>query len=343
MIHAFQSSAAMKGAIELGLFTALGGESMTAATLARRISASERGVRILCDYLVVGELLEKRGDQYRSRPDSAMFLDENSPTYVGSVGRFMLDTEVFRSFSDIASVVRKGGTLMDGQGTVEPDNPLWVDFARSMVPLMMPSADFIGELATRNVSNGEPLKVLDIAAGHGVFGIGIATRHPQAEVVALDWSAVLDVASENAEKAGVANRHTRLVGNAFDVDFGTGYDIVLLTNFLHHYDIPTCTTLLRKVHGALSDGGRAITLDYIASKGRLSRWSSRRSRPPRPCDRLRAPVRSRGRPRRAPSPPHGRPTTHSTRRGGSVLASRSGAAWRARARRGDAWSWATST
>ena len=270
IIHAYQSSAAMKGALELGLFTALGGESRTAASLAQAVGASERGVRILCDFLVIGELLQKQGDTYRSSPDAAMFLDEGSPAYVGSVGRFMLDSDVFHSFSDIAGVVRKGGTLLDGRGTVEPDNPLWVDFARSMVPLMMPACDFIGELATRDVPQDEPLKVLDVAAGHGIFGIGIATRHPRAEVVALDWSAVLDVATENAERAGVADRCSRLVGNAFDVDFGTDFDIVLLTNFLHHYDIPTCTKLLRKVHGALKEGGRAITLEFVPNEDRIT-------------------------------------------------------------------------
>lgn len=270
MINAYQSSAALKGALELGLFTALGGESRTAEALAEVVGASVKGVRILCDFLVIGGLLEKDGEQYRSSPDVALFLDENSSAYFGSVGKFMIGEDILNSFADIAAVVRKGGTLLDGEGTVEPDNPLWVDFARSMVPLMRPSADFIADLVMQDGGGGAPLKVLDIAAGHGMFGITIAERHPQAEVVALDWPAVLEVAAENAEKAGVADRHTGLAGSAFDAPFGEGYDVVLLTNFLHHFDVPTCTDLMRKVHGALKDGGRAVTLEFVPNEDRVS-------------------------------------------------------------------------
>jgi len=270
IINAHQSSAALKGALDLGLFTALGGESRTAEALATSMGASEKGVRVLCDFLAIEGLLEKNGDGYRSSPDAALFLDEASPAYFGGVGRFLLGPDVLDNFADIAAVVRKGGTLLEGQGTVEPENPIWVDFARSMVPLMRPSAEFIADLVTRDHDAGAPLRVLDIAAGHGIFGITIAQRHPGAEIVALDWPAALEVATENAESAGVADRHIGLAGSAFDTDLGSGYDVVLLTNFLHHFDVPTCTDLLGRVHGALLDGGRAITLEFVPDEDRVS-------------------------------------------------------------------------
>jgi len=268
--NAFQSSQALKGALDLHLFTALGGESATAASLARQIGASEKGTRVLCDFLVIAGLLQKEGDHYRSAPDAALFLDEHSPAYFGSVGQFMLNADIVHAYSDIAAVVRKGGTLLEGQGTVEPNNPIWVDFARNMVPLMMPSATFIAELVTQDYPADQPMKVLDIAAGHGMFGISIAARHPGAEIHALDWPAVLQVASENAEKAGVATRYTTVAGNAFDHPFGDGYDVVLLTNFLHHFDRAACTALLRKVHAALNPRGRAVTLEFVPNEDRVT-------------------------------------------------------------------------
>ena len=82
------------------------------------------------------------------------------------------------------------------------------------------------------------MRVLDIAAGHGLFGIEIAKANPKAEIVALDWENVLTVAKENAAAAGVSDRYQTIVGSAFDVD--RNYDLGLLTNFLHHFDTPTC-------------------------------------------------------------------------------------------------------
>jgi 2-polyprenyl-3-methyl-5-hydroxy-6-metoxy-1,4-benzoquinol methylase len=112
--------------------------------------------------------------------------------------------------------------------------------------------------------------VLDIAAGHGSFGIAIARRSPNAHIVALDWQAVLEVAKENAAKAGVADRYETIAGSAFDADFGRDYDFVLLTNFLHHFDPPTCEKLLQRVYAALKPGGAAVTLEFVPNEDRIS-------------------------------------------------------------------------
>src|SRR6185312_1568283 len=113
-------------------------------------------------------------------------------------------------------------------------------------------------------------EVLDIAAGHGLFGIAVATQNPAARITAVDWAPVLRVAAANAVRAGVQDRFTERPGSAFDVDFGGPYDAVLLTNFLHHFDPPTCVGLLKKVHAALRPGGRAATLEFVPNEDRVS-------------------------------------------------------------------------
>jgi hypothetical protein len=59
-------------------------------------------------------------------------------------------------------------------------------------------------------------------------------------------------------------------GSAFEVDYGSGYDLVLLTNFLHHFDVATCESLLRKVHASLAEGGRAVTLEFVPNDDRVT-------------------------------------------------------------------------
>ena len=103
-----------------------------------------------------------------------------------------------------------------------------------------------------------------------MFGVVLAQQNPGAEIVAVDWPGVLQVATENARKAGVHDRHHTLPGDAFKVDYGSGYDIALLTNFLHHFDVATCTALLRKVAAALNPGGRAVILEFVPNDDRVS-------------------------------------------------------------------------
>src|SRR5262249_58647440 len=80
----------------------------------------------------------------------------------------------------------------------------------------------------------------------------------------------LAVGEENARGAGVAGRYGLRPGSAFDVAWGGPYDIVLLTNFLHHFDIPPCERLAAKSHAALAPGGRALTLDFIPEPDRIT-------------------------------------------------------------------------
>ena len=267
MLSAYQSTAVLKAAIELDIFTALAEGANTVPAMAKRCSASERGTRTLADYLVIIGLLTKTGSTYGLTPDSATFLDRRSPAYLGSVTGFLLSPHVTDAFKDVAAAVRKGSTTGDA-GMMEPDHPAWVDFARSMMPMMFPAAQAIAEIT--NAGKGEKWKVLDVAAGHGLFGVTLAQRNPNAEIFALDWPNVLQVAEENARKAGVAGRFHKLPGDALKVDLGSDYDLILLTNFLHHFDVASCEHFLRKVRSALKPGGRAVTLEFIPNEDRIS-------------------------------------------------------------------------
>jgi ubiquinone/menaquinone biosynthesis C-methylase UbiE len=266
-MNAHQRTEALKAAIELDVFTAIGEGNQTAAALAQRCEASERGMRILCDYLVIIGFLLKEGSQYRLTPDSAMFLDRHSPACMTSAVIFLGSPQITDRFKNLADAVRKGGTLA-GDGSLEPEHPMWIEFAKGMAPLTTLPAEMMARLA--GAEKGGKWKVLDIAASHGMFGITFAKKNPHAEIFAVDWKNVLELAKENARKAGVDGRYHTLPGSAFDVEFGTGYDIVLLTNILHHFDTATCETLLRKVHAALNPGGRALTLEFVPNEDRVS-------------------------------------------------------------------------
>lgn len=264
----YQRTAALKGALELDLFTAVGEGNVTAAAVAARCGASPRGARILCDYLTVLGFLVKEGERYALTPDSAAFLDRRSPAYLGGTVEFTLSPLLEEAFRDVAGAVRHGGTVAAAGGTVSPDHPVWVRFARAMMPMMRGPAEALVDLVA--AEPGRPLRVLDIAAGHGLFGIAFARRHPRAEITAVDWAGVLEVARDNATAAGVATRYRVVPGSAFDVEWGEGYDVALLTNFLHHFDPAACERLLARVRRALAPGGRAVTLEFVPNADRVS-------------------------------------------------------------------------
>ena len=267
-ISAYQRTEALRAAIELDLFSQIAAGRQSAAELAEACRAAPRGIRILADYLTIHGFLRKDGDRYELSDDTKVFLDRASPAYVGDAARFLLAPQLRESFQQLTAAVRRGGTAISEEGTVSHDNPIWVEFARAMAPLMhMPAQLFAGLVGG---DTGQPLRVLDVAAGHGLFGLAIAQRYPQAHVTAQDWANVLAVAEENARRAGVIERYSLLPGSAFDVDWGGPYDVVLLTNFLHHFDVPACEQLAAKAYAALAPGGRTLTLDFIPEPDRVT-------------------------------------------------------------------------
>ena len=268
MLNAHQRTAALQAAIELDLFRAVGEGPGDVASLARHCAASERGIRILCDFLTICGVLGKENGHYRHSPTSAAFLDPRSPSSLASTAKFLGNPAMRTPYDRLTEIVRTGRTVLPGEGNVEPENPIWVQFAETMAPMMGPLAGPLAAIVLEGRSG--PMRVLDIAAGHGLFGIEIAKQNPQARIIGQDWAHVLRVALDNARKAGVQERYEMLPGSAFDVDFGGPYDAALLTNFLHHFDPPTCVDLLKKVRAALHPGGRAATLEFVPNEDRVS-------------------------------------------------------------------------
>lgn len=266
-LWAYQRTAAIRTAVELDVFSAIHSGARTASAIAEQCAASVRGTRILCDYLAMMGFLVKAEDRYSLTPDSATFLVKASPAYMGGVLDFLMSAAIVRNLDRLTDSVRTG-TVLPESNIVSEENPVWEDFARAMVPMAGPAAQEMAALP--GIATTGRQRVLDIAAGHGLFGIAVAQRNAQAEVVAVDWPRVLTVAAENAARHGVAARHRTLAGDAFTTDWGGEYDLALVTNFLHHFDIPTCTSFLRKVRASLSDGGRVAVLEFVPGEDRLS-------------------------------------------------------------------------
>jgi hypothetical protein len=197
-INAYDQTEAMKAAIELEISPPSPKVINTAATIAKRCEGAERGVRTLCDFLTIHGFLTKEGAQYALAPDSALFLNRHSPAYIGSAVEFLLTPRLREGHARLTEAVRRGGTAL-GEGTLETENPDWVKFAEAMMPLMhMPAQIMAAEL----LKGGESYKVLDIAAGHGVFGIAVAKQNCAAHIYAADWKNVLEVATKNAQGDG---------------------------------------------------------------------------------------------------------------------------------------------
>jgi SAM-dependent methyltransferase len=263
-ITAHHRSAALKAAVELGVFTALHNGPLTAAELASGAGVAERPMRILCDFLTVQGLIGKADGHYFHTPTSAMFLDSHSPASMAPTLPFLMNDKVMKATHLLTETIRQNRTALE-EPLAGDEVREWVTFARTMQPMMAGAAEFIAGVIMRA---GVPAKVLDVAASHGLFGIAVARLAPTCEIVAQDFPSVLQVTAENARAAGVPI--TLLPGSAFTAELGTGYDAVIVTNLFHHFKAPDNVALMKRFHAALRPGGRMLTLEFVPNEDRVS-------------------------------------------------------------------------
>lgn len=267
-INAYQKAAAIKAAIELDVFTAMAEGDRSAEEIASHAQADPRSIRILCDYLVLLGFITKNNHRYALTMDSSLFLNRKSPSYAGGIIDFLHADEIKGAFDVLTESVRSGGTAHTASGTIAPEHPVWLAFARRMGPLMSAAAAGLAEMVP--LDQGKPRKVLDVSTSHGAWGLAFAKRYAHVHVVGLDWPAVLEIAKENARNAGVHERFVALEGNAFEVDLGEDYDVVLVPNFLHHFNKADCVRFLRKTHASLREGGTVVIVEFVPNEDRVS-------------------------------------------------------------------------
>src|SRR5260370_26920388 len=100
----------------------------------------------------------------------------------------------------------------------------WVTFARSMAPMAAPMAGVLSQIVNADAPTSKPVRVLDIAAGHGAYGIKIAKNNPDVPVAAIDWPAVLGAAEENDQNVDGGGRFLTFSGRSVWRELFEEYD-----------------------------------------------------------------------------------------------------------------------
>jgi len=256
----------IEAALDHGVFDLLDAGPGTAAEVAARSGASVRGLRAVMNALAGLNLLTKDADgRFGLTADSAAFLVSTKPGFLGGLIRHT-STQLVPKWLALSEVVRTGKPAAS-VNREQAGTDFFHPFVEDLFPMSYPSAQRLAE-ALAIAETKKPVRVLDLAAGSGVWGIALAQQSPRVTVTAVDWPGVLDVTRKVAARLGVAARFSFVAGDLESADFGRGHDIATLGHILHSEGEKRGRALLKKTFEALAPGGVIAIAEFLVDDAR---------------------------------------------------------------------------
>lgn len=258
----------LEAALRHRVFDLLASGGKSVGQIASESGASVRGLRMIMNALVGLQLLARDGSgAYSLTPESAECLVSGKPKFMGGTIRH-LSRHILPKWLRLTDVVASGAPLA-GVNQEDEGSAFFQEFVEDLFPRNYPAGRRLADVLNLAAAQA-PVRVLDLAAGSGVWGIALAQASPRVTVTAVDWPGVIDVTRRVAVRFGVEDRYTFVAGDLANADFGAGYNVATLGHILHSEGEERSRALLRKTFGAMEPGGTIAIAEFLVNEGRDS-------------------------------------------------------------------------
>jgi ubiquinone/menaquinone biosynthesis C-methylase UbiE len=254
----------LEAAVQHRVFDVLDKGPKTIQAVQKETGASERGLTALMNALVgLGFLAKDEQGVFSLTPESATFLVSTKPAFQGGLLRHG-SRHLIPRFLHLNEVVATGkppaAVNQEAQG-----GDFFQSFVMDIFPMSYPAAQ---ALARHLDFQGSPVRVLDLAAGSGVWGIALAQSAENVHVTAVDWPEVIPVTRKTAGRFRLGERFSFVEGDILQADFGSGYNVATLGHILHSEGRERSRKLLSKTFDALASGGTIAIAEFLVNADR---------------------------------------------------------------------------
>ena len=242
------------------------GGPMSLRQIHEQTGSSERGLAAILNVLVGLNFLAKDASGVFSlTPESAAFLVSTKPSFQGGLLRHT-SQQLIPQWLHLNEIVATGkpASPVNQEG---PGSTFFREFVNDIFPMSYPSAHTLAQhlgLATTTT----PVRVLDLAAGSGVWGIALAQASPLVSVTSVDWPYVIPVTRETVARFNLSDRFAFVEGDLLNVDFGANHTIATLGHILHSEGRNRSRALLQKTFRALAPGGTIAVAEFLVNPDR---------------------------------------------------------------------------
>ncbi|MBA3271665.1 MAG: hypothetical protein H0T71_14270 [Acidobacteria bacterium] len=238
--------------VKLGIFEALASEPGTAESLAAALELDGPSLELLLRSLVFAGYLELDGGHYRLSAMSRKSMVSGAPRELTG---FVMWNYTQWQYTEHLELLLQTGRGVDFHSTLQ-DAEAWGYYQKGMLE----GARFNAPVLAKHVPVRKgATTLLDLAGSHGLMGAAICRKHPPMRSTVIELPAAVTHARTLAEREGINDIVDHRSGDVMTEALGSGADVVLLSNILHHFLPDQIGSLLERVHQSLNaDGTVAI-------------------------------------------------------------------------------------
>jgi hypothetical protein len=270
---AFWSSKVLLTAVEFGVFTKLGNQKVSGEELGAELGLHPRSISDFFDALVAMKFLDREGEgnsaKYFNTPAGALYLDSNSPRYIGGI-LVMLNKRLFRFWDDLPEALRTGKPQNESKhGQKGMFEELYAELPKL--------EQFMGAMTGLSRINFEALAgkfdfsgfktLCDIGGATGLLCIEVAKLHPHLQCTSFDLPAVEPIAQKHIAAAGLSDRICTASGDFFK-DSLPKAEVITMGMILHDWNLDKKMYLVRSAYDALPDGGALVAIEALIDDAR---------------------------------------------------------------------------
>jgi ubiquinone/menaquinone biosynthesis C-methylase UbiE len=264
--YGFMASKAMFAALNLELFGHVANGADDLHSLSRATRVGENRLETLLAVLVSLGLLVRDGDIYANAPATDRYLVPGRAAYFGDYYRFQIDRQIYPNMLHLDA-----GLAGDQSNLAHDSMSGWLaeaevaeDFSRAQ------HAGSLGPalLMARKIDLTGAVRLLDVAGGTGAYSITFCEKYPELTATIIDFPNVIEVSRRYVSDAGMTDRIAFIQGDALDVDWPEGQDVVLMSYLLSAVGGDDIPGLVSSAWNALQPGGRLIIHDFMLSDER---------------------------------------------------------------------------
>jgi 3-hydroxy-5-methyl-1-naphthoate 3-O-methyltransferase len=253
----------LEAAVRHRVFDVLDGGAKTIAQVQKETGASERGLTAVMNALAGMDFLAKdKQGLFSLTPESSAFLVSTKPSFQGGLLRHGSE-QLIPKWLHLNKIVETGRPEA-AVNLEEAGGDFFQRFVVDIFPLSYPAAQTL----SRHLSADAVVRVLDLAAGSGVWSIALAQGSEKATVTVVDWPEVIPITRKTVAKFGLAERYSYIAGDLLQADFGSGHTVATLGHILHSEGRDRSRELLKKTFQALAPGATIAVAEFLVNADR---------------------------------------------------------------------------